>query len=129
MKGISPVVAVVLLIAIAVIAAVAVWYWVSPLTGKPATASTTQIGLSVEQCIVDGVGNTTQIRIRNNGGIAVTNKQFAIYSQTGQDTTFFVTVTANSGEAKWVTTTGNLNTSTPYYLTTTGVPDIPFNCV
>ncbi len=37
MKGISPIVAVVLLIAISIIASVGVWYWVGTFTGKPVT--------------------------------------------------------------------------------------------
>ncbi len=37
MRGISPIVAVVLLIAISVIATVGVYYWIGSLTGKKAT--------------------------------------------------------------------------------------------
>jgi flagellin-like protein len=62
-KGISPVVAVVLLIAIAVIAAIGVWYWVGAFTGKPPTGPQQQVALSIESC------NGSHVTIRNIGGI------------------------------------------------------------
>jgi len=62
-KGISPVVAVVLLIAIAVIAAIGVWYWVGVYTGKPPGGALAKVAISIESC------NGTSVLIRNTGGV------------------------------------------------------------
>ena len=75
-KGISPVVAVVLLIAIAVIAAVGVWYWVSAFTGKPPTGGQELIAISIEDC------NGTHVRTRNIGAVTVDDAA-NIYNSTG----------------------------------------------
>ncbi|GEM_PF-1125520 len=74
-KGISPVVAVVLLIAIAVIAAIGVWYWVGAFTGKPPTGGQQQVSLTFESC------NGTHVIVRNTGGIAATATA-SIYNST-----------------------------------------------
>lgn len=60
MRGVSPVVAVVLLIALTVIAGVGTWYWVGSYTSKPATISYSAY-LSVESC------DLSSMVIRNNG--------------------------------------------------------------
>jgi len=79
-KGVSPVVAIVLLIAIAVISAVAVWSWVAPLTGKPPTGSTTQYIVSVKHCYPEG--NT--IDLRNDAALTITSQNFSLVdTQTG----------------------------------------------
>ncbi|MFW5902626.1 MAG: archaellin/type IV pilin N-terminal domain-containing protein [archaeon] len=62
-KGISPVIAVVLLIAISVIAAVGVWYWVAGLADKPAGADYTQTAFSVQECSIDN----GEVLARNTG--------------------------------------------------------------
>jgi len=62
MKGVSPVVATVLLIAIAVVAAVGVWFWVAGLQNKPATPAETKM-LQLESCI-RGTNETTLV-LRN----------------------------------------------------------------
>ncbi len=65
-KGISPIVAVVLLIAIAVIAAVGLYFWVGSLTNKPATP--TQPGMLTAQAICgDNQSSTTTFLLTNIG--------------------------------------------------------------
>lgn len=71
-KGVSPVVATVLLIAIAVISAVAVWYWVSPLTSAQATPSTTQYGFVITTAYKNSTsGNCVTLDIKNSGGASI----------------------------------------------------------
>ncbi len=65
-KGVDPVVATVLLIAIAVIAAIGVWYWVGAFTGKPPTGPQQQVALSLESC------NGSHVQVRNTGGTSAT---------------------------------------------------------
>lgn len=133
-KGVSPVVAIVLLIAIAVIAAVAVWFWVSPLTGRPATASTTQKTISIEKCWVSGT--TVSLLARNSGGITIAAADsFDIYDQASGvavtvPTPCAITGTAiNSGAAAIVSdATCTLTTGKSYFLRSTGYPDAPFTC-
>lgn len=63
-KGISPVVAVVLLIAIAVIAAVGVWYWVGEFTDQPDTNTDVKT-FTLTRC---GPGtNGTYVFVQNQG--------------------------------------------------------------
>ncbi len=68
-KGVSPVVATVLLIAIAVISSVAVWYWVAPMTSKQAMPETSQKGYMVSDTYLN-VSNSTcnGVDLRNTGG-------------------------------------------------------------
>ncbi len=63
-KGISPIVAVVLLIAIAVIAAVGLYFWVGSLTNKPATPSMLN-GITVQ--VIDCGGSTPTLLVTNIG--------------------------------------------------------------
>jgi flagellin-like protein len=127
-KGVSPVVAIVLLIAIAVIAAVAVWYWVSPMTSKPATADTTQKTVSIEACYA----TPNSITIRNAGGYTLSSQTFDLYSGTTGDL-----ITASILNANVSLSPGNSSTyglgydltpGTQYYLRATGFPDAFFVC-
>jgi flagellin-like protein len=78
-KGISPVVATVLLITIAVIAGTTTWYWVSSYTSKPALP-----GTSLSGYIVTGVYKNPSktgciaLDIKNIGGQTITNVGFYI---------------------------------------------------
>ncbi len=139
-KGISPVVAVVLLIAIAVIAAVAVWFWVSPLTAKPATAGTAQKTISVVSCTISG--NNANLKINNPGGLTVTEAELAsadIYEAGAATATVtdlssvnLSTISSISPGSQLVVTLNNsaagLQTGTQYELRITGYPDAPFSC-
>jgi flagellin-like protein len=139
-KGVSPVVAIVLLIAIAVIAAVAVWYWVSPMTSKPATAETTQKTISVVACYPD----TDSFIITNSGGYTLPSTQtFDLYTgadgvDTGSDVniSYIVSVGLTPGNSTGinasVAATGggkyNLAGGTQYFLRAAGFPDAYFTC-
>jgi len=70
-KGVSPVVATVLLIAIAVISAVAVWYWVAPLTSAQATPSAAQYAFVATNVYKNSAGNCTAIDLKNSGGTTI----------------------------------------------------------
>ncbi len=78
-KGVSPVVATVLLIAIAVISAVAAWYWVSAYTAKPPLPETSQRGYMVTG-VYDNASVTgcNGVDIKNVGGISISNLVFEI---------------------------------------------------
>ena len=79
-KGVSPVVATVLLIMMAVMGAVAVWYWASSYTTtKPPTPDTTQNGYVV----VDVYRNTSNtgcnaVDVKNTGGLPLNNIVFEV---------------------------------------------------
>ena len=74
MKGISPVVAIVLLIAVAVIASVGVWYWVGTYVSKP-VLEPVSTAILITDC------NTTHVLVRNVGGVPV-NLDADIYNTT-----------------------------------------------
>jgi len=72
--GVSPVVATVLLIAIAVIASVGVWFWVSSYTAKPPLVETTFKAFTVVNAYKNSSNNGCKaIDINNNGGTQITN--------------------------------------------------------
>ncbi len=79
-KGISPVVAVVLLIAIAVIAAVGVWSWIGAYTSKPNVQTSTK-SFSVKSCSSD----YKKVLIYNNGG-EILDGNVSLYYSNGTDT-------------------------------------------
>jgi flagellin-like protein len=64
-KGISPIVAVVLLIAIAVIAAVGLYFWVTTFTSQPATPATPHV--ITASCIGAGSNKNGTLFISNSG--------------------------------------------------------------
>ena len=127
-KGVSPVVAIVLLIAIAVISAVAVWSWVGPLTSKPATGSTTQYKLDVMHCYPD----TNAIDIRNNGGVKFTAQNFSLVdgaTGTTLNGTAIMAQTLAPGESNsTVAVMYDLTAGSIYKLRATNFPDIQFPC-
>jgi flagellin-like protein len=114
-KGIAPVVAVVVMIAIAVIAAMGVWYWVGSYTGKPATGGQQQIAFSSPDC------NRTHIKIRNTGGVDLTEDAFIYDSNDGSPagSINFSLTNVDAGKTAWV---GLYDTSGAAY---TGVSLIP----
>jgi len=82
-KGISPVVSVVLLIAIAVIAAAGVWFWVAPMLTQ------TQVSSTVGQysLVLSGCSKTTggaNVSIRNVGSSTLSaNSVLIVYNSAG----------------------------------------------
>lgn len=78
-KGVSPVVATVVLIMMATLGAVAVWYWVYPLTGNPATPNTTQKGyIVVNDYLNSSNSGCNALAIKNTGGLSLSNIVFEI---------------------------------------------------
>jgi flagellin-like protein len=79
-KGVSPVVATVLLIMMAVMGAVAVWYWASSYTTtKPSTSDTTQKGYVVVDVYRNGTAtNCIAVDIKNTGGLPLNNTVFEV---------------------------------------------------
>jgi flagellin-like protein len=130
MKGISPVVAVVLLIAIAVIAAVAVWYWVAPLTGKPATIDYTQQKFAVVNCYT----SSGALDIRSESGFTLNDLNFSVINAaTGAtlcDGAYLITSILPSETQQVANSTAcPVVTSTQYTLRSKqGIPDVGFTC-
>jgi len=133
-KGVSPVVAIVLLIAIAVISAVAVWSWVSPLTSKPPTGSTTQYSISVLRCYPGSTGLTATIDIKNTGGVKISAQNFALIdASTGATINASNTLTGAQtlapGETNSsVNVTAPLTAGSSYALRAANFPDVRFTC-
>ena len=132
-KGVSPVVAIVLLIAIAVISAVAVWSWVSPLTSKPPTGSTTQYSISVLRCY-PGTGLAGTIDIKNSGGVKISAQNFALIDASTGETlnasnALIGAQTLAPGETNSsVNVTAPLTAGSSYALRAANFPDVRFTC-
>jgi len=126
MKGVSPVVATVLIIAIAVIASVTVYYWVTPYTQKPQLPDETYHGIRVEAC------NGTHIEVRNIGFPTIVNQNFSILNSSGSATNFSVFINnLTSTSAGWYYVGGeldSLNSNGVYYISSTEIPEMLFTC-
>ncbi|MEM3412288.1 MAG: archaellin/type IV pilin N-terminal domain-containing protein [archaeon] len=133
MKGISPVIATVLLIAIAVIGAVALWYWAGGLAGKPPMAQTTQQAITISDCKVTNPGqvnNSAQLTIRNTGGVDVSVTNVGVYLGGEEIAKFDVTVAV--GQLATVTMNAdsnkNISTGVVYKVIHGQLPEITFSC-
>jgi len=132
MKGVSPVVATVLLIAIAVIAAVGVWYWVGAYTSKPATTGTDLKVIEIATCSVTSA-NTV---VRNLGSTpTVAGTYFTVYATNSTPVAYLNLSTAiNSLDSRGFTftlangTATNITTAGTYKATAAGYQDAQFNC-
>ena len=130
MKGVSPVVATVLLIAIAVIAAVGVWFFVQNMTSKQSSAPT-MAAFQVESCTLSAT-SAQPISLINLGDAAFAAKAFNVYTTAGvQVGTASITIPAGAGSrpatGQTITNTSAF-TAGSYYMTADGVPKISFNC-
>jgi len=124
-KGISPVIAVVLLIAISVIAAVGVWYWVAELAGQPAGLDHDQMAVSVEECNAETTENA--LRIRNTGGVNIDDGTEAEIHPHDNAT---VDIGLNATEVAYRNLDGGdgLDTGTEYTLLADEIPAVTFTC-
>jgi len=127
-KGISPVVAVVLLIAIAVIAAVGVWYWVGAYTGKPAIGGGEQMAMSITQC------NGSHVLVRNIGGLTLSTGA-EVYSAAGEEEGFisFNVTNLASGEVGYIEMLDSAEAtldldSGSYKIISSAYPEYTFTC-
>jgi hypothetical protein len=76
-SGLSPVVAAAMLIAIAVMASVTVWYWVSSYTAKPAIADTSFKGYSVTDVYKNATNDgCNAVDVKNTGKTTIKNTLF-----------------------------------------------------
>ena len=130
-KGISPVIAVVLLIAIAVIAAVGVWYWAAGLADQPAGAETAQTAFTVAECNVD----EQNARIINTGGIDIDDRAVDVYEGGDPAGEILFNETdeggLGSGEEAYVPLSGDndhFTSGTQYTVVDGDFPDITFHC-
>ncbi len=80
-KAVSPVVATLLLILIAIAAAVVLYAWVSNLsTSTKATgAERTGAAFTIEAAKLNATGNWTQIYVRNIGSVSINNGTWSLY--------------------------------------------------
>ena len=145
-KGVSPVVATVLLIAIAVISAVAVWYWVAPLTSAQATPSTSQYGFVVTSTYKNAGGNCITVDVKNSGGVTIPyNTTLEIFNINGSTMSKYVVfnvsaLTSGTTMNVNITTIGPpvnatlpvgsymLRASTKSNLAVSGFTDVYFTC-
>jgi flagellin-like protein len=130
-KGVSPVVAIVLLIAIAVISAVAVWSWVSPLTSKPPTGSTVQYSISVLHCYPSTTNST--LDIKNTGGVTINSQNWDLINATSGATIISNALNVSQTLAPGATSSivmvnTNLTAGSGYILRAPSFPDFRFTC-
>jgi hypothetical protein len=138
MKGVSPVVAIILIVAISVLASVSVWYWTNPLMSKPSTIEKSQKTITIEECY-PGDTLTSRLLIRNSGGLQF-SAQFDVYlkttgnkhcSSTGAtyNGTYNV-LNLDPGRTSVIYATGDcdLDAGTTYILRGEGMPDAEITC-
>ncbi len=89
-RGVSPVIAVLMLIAIAVATGIIVYVWVMGLSGSLTKSGGTQVSEQLELEAYDWTGNNLTIHIRNVGGGTVTVAEIYI---NGVQTSFTGTTT------------------------------------
>ncbi len=79
-KGISPVIATVLLIAISIISAIGVWYWAAQLVDKPTGVETEGQVFTVTNCEIHlGNPENATLTVRNTGGLMITDSSVSVY--------------------------------------------------
>lgn len=126
MRGVSVVVATVILIAITVVAAIAVWFWVGAM-GKPGQPQEIKAFI-VEQCVVGT--NTTQLRLYNNGALTIAIRTDSRILSANLDTVVEnVTVPTMKPAQRDTTTVGvALTKGTSYYVEYKSIPLVKFGC-
>ncbi len=118
-KGISPIVAVVLLIAIAVIAAVGLYFWVGGLATKQPTPST-PIVLGAQRVSCNATANTTTVMIQNLGSTgSVTAANLRLVDDNGTQVAGDGTDIAASNQGPIDFDNANLTSGTTYVILST----------
>ena len=114
-KAVSPIVATLLLILIAVAAAVVLYSWVSGLTSSTKTtgAERTGVAFTIEAAKINATGNITTIWVRNVGSVPIDNGTWSLYildPTTGnvvtENTSWTFNSTISPGELKNLNVTG-----------------------
>lgn len=97
-KGVSPVVAVVLLIAIAVVAAVGVWQWVNVYLSKPDVDNpATQPQLVVENCFINGTGSGVVLATVRNIGSSKAKERADVYDTNSNLYVGYIVINSTGG--------------------------------
>jgi len=97
-KGISPIVAVVLLIAIAVIAAVGLYFWVGGLATKQPTPATPNVITAQKiSCVPETHSNATMTVMMQNLGTTSLTANFTLYGDGSSNNATTTAVTINAG--------------------------------
>ena len=125
-KGVSPVVAIVLLIAIAVISAVGVWVFVGPLTSKPPLPGGVSYEISVEGCVVPNL-----LDIKNTGASKIVSQTFSLVNLADgsvQTATCPITNLAPYDSTQCTTTGTTLVSGVTYALRAANYPEAQFTC-
>ena len=130
-KGISPVVAVVLLIAIAVIASVGVWYWIGEFTDKPSVAGADK-SMVVTECsgtavFVQNIGNDKldgSAAFFNVNNVQIGALNFSAMAGGGIDVEDADWVDLYNMSAEAITT----EISGEYFILEGGFQQVSFNC-
>ena len=130
MKGVSPVVATVLLIAIAVIAAVGVWFFVQNMTSKQ-TGSPSMMAMGVEGCTLNASGVAASLTIRNLADTSLVGTTFQVFDSTSTtNVSSFTSTMVKTGEFQTVSlgaVTGMQSAGT-YTIKATNLPTVTFSC-
>ncbi len=123
MKGISPIVAMVLLIALAVIAAMGVFFWTGAYTSKPAVQSYSAY-FSAEGCDISSV------TLRNTGTTIADQLGVPFYSNNGTQVGYIDIKNFTAGSAvnfPIIVSNPNISSGT-YYILGNNVPQTIFSC-
>ncbi len=122
MKGLTPVVSVVLIIGMMVVASVAFYYWIMPYTGKKATPETTYYSMHVESC------NRSHITVRNTGLPRFHDANVSVYDSTGSKVAWFYIDSLNTSESKSFQLNQSLELGQEYTLRYEKIPGVTFVC-
>ncbi|GEM_PF-4964426 len=122
MKGLSPIIAMVLFIAITVIAGISVYYWVLPYAEKPVLPDTVYRSLIVQSC----EGNV--IQVKNGGALVIRNTNFTVYNSTGGEVAWFYVSELDVGETSYFDMNASLPGSREYTISQTGYQSVSFPC-
>ena len=124
-KGISPIIATVLLIAITIAAGLAIYGWVSGLIGA---GSNTHMPTSESATltILDVTSNTATLQITNGGNFPINIGKSNVVVQTSSGnsvSTYSVSASTIPAEGTVIVTITNLSPSTTYTVTLVGLTD------
>jgi flagellin-like protein len=120
-KAISPLIATLLLIAIAVAASVLTYSWVMSMIGSQSAQAQTSIRIDSIEWNVDD--NTATLVVRNTGSVDCTLESINVrknesglpfYVGTTEPTTTFTILQSKTGTFTWTATTDDIKASTSY---------------
>jgi flagellin-like protein len=103
-KGISPLIATLLLIAIAVAASVITYSWVMSMIGSQSQQAQTQV--RIDSITWNVAGNTLNVTVRNTGSVGATIETVSVRLSTQASTWYPVTIstaiaTGTTAEVEW----------------------------